>query len=193
MGHYLTGYFLKMKVKEIRLYMFGGITVLNEDLNLDIKKEILMLIMGPITQMLFFILIYFLHKEGYVNSLTYTKIKTINNLLISFNLLPILPLDGGKLLNNILDLIFPYKLSHLISIIISIIFLPTILLIDNKLLSILLITFLSFKLYIEISNHKYILNKLILERNLKNYHYKKTKTITNINKIKRGENYILIN
>lgn len=193
MGHYLTGHFLKMKVKEIRLYMFGGITVLNEDLNLDIKKETIMLIMGPITQMLFFILIYFLYKEGYVNSLTYTKIKTINNLLISFNLLPILPLDGGKLLNNILDLIFPYKLSHLISIIISIIFLPTILLIDNKLLSILLITFLSFKLYIEISNHKYILNKLILERNLKKYHYKKTKTITNIKKIKRGENYILIN
>ena len=40
MGHFLTGCFLKLKVKEISLFMFGGVTIFDEDLNLNIFKEI---------------------------------------------------------------------------------------------------------------------------------------------------------
>ena len=50
--------------------MFGGVTILDEELNVPIKKEIISLLMGPITQLLFFILIYGLYKEGYVSELT---------------------------------------------------------------------------------------------------------------------------
>ena len=190
-GHFLVGKLLNLNVKEVRIMAFGGVTVLDEDLNSSIYKEILMLVAGPLVQILFFLLLTYLNTLGIINPLTYSKISFINNALLSFNLLPILPLDGGKLVNNFLDLILSFQTSHLITIIISFISLPLLLLIDNKLFVLVLIIFLIIKLIEEISFHKYRINKLILERKIKCYRFKKTKTISSIYKIKRNENYIL--
>ena len=148
--------------------------------------------MGPIFQILFFALITYLHKNGIVNQLTYENIKLINNLLLKFNLLPILPLDGGRLLNNVLDLILPYCLSHKITIIISIICVPIILLFDYKLIIILIILFLITKIIEETLIHKYRLPKLLLERKLKKITFKKKNTIKNIKQTKRNKNFYII-
>lgn len=186
------GLFLKLKVKEINIYMFGGITILNEDLNLPIYKEVLFLVMGPLSQILFVLLIKLLYTIGYVNALTFDKIIIINKFLLTFNLLPILPLDGGKLVNNILDYFIPYKLSHKITIIISLLFIPFIFIINNKLLGIVLIIFLLYKIYLEINNNKHKLNKLLLERKLKLYKFKKLKRINTFEEVKRNENFYII-
>lgn len=186
------GLFLKLKVKEINIYMFGGVTILNEDLNLPIYKEILFLVMGPLSQILFVLLIKLLYTIGYVNALTFDKIIIINKFLLTFNLLPILPLDGGKLVNNILDYFIPYKLSHKITIIISLLFIPFIFIINNKLLGIVLIIFLLYKIYLEINNNKHKLNKLLLERKLKLYKFKKLKRINTFEEVKRNENFYII-
>ncbi len=186
------GLFLKLKVKEINIYMFGGVTILNEDLNLPIYKEVLFLVMGPLSQILFVLLIKLLYIIGYVNALTFDKIIIINKFLLTFNLLPILPLDGGKLVNNILDYFIPYKLSHKITIIISLLFIPFIFIINNKLLGIVLIIFLLYKIYLEINNNKHKLNKLLLERKLKLYKFKKLKRINTFEEVKRNENFYII-
>lgn len=186
------GLFLKLKVKEINIYMFGGVTILNEDLNLPIYKEVLFLVMGSLSQILFVLLIKLLYTIGYVNALTFDKIIIINKFLLTFNLLPILPLDGGKLVNNILDYFIPYKLSHKITIIISLLFIPFIFIINNKLLGIVLIIFLLYKIYLEINNNKHKLNKLLLERKLKLYKFKKLKRINTFEEVKRNENFYII-
>lgn len=180
-----------MKVKEVKIYMFGGVTVLDEDLNASIIKEITMLLAGPITQIFFWIIIYSFKQIGLVNYLTFEKITKINILLLEFNLLPILPLDGGKLINNLLDLLLPYDLSHKLTIIVSFLSIPLVFKIGNKLFIIIMILFIFIKLLEEIVSHKYRLNKLILERNLKSYNFKKTKKIKSIKDIKRNENFIL--
>lgn len=172
--------------------MFGGVTTLNEDLNLNIYKEILLIIMGPITQILFIIFLYLLSKNGLINTLTYNKFYNINILLLKFNLLPILPLDGGKLLNNILDIFISYNLSHIISIIISFISLPFIFTFDNRLLIIVLFIFLLLNLFNEISSHKFRLELLLLERNYKKYNFKRTIRINNIKNVMRNRNYIFM-
>lgn len=192
MGHFITGKLLHLKVKEIKIFMFGGVTTLNEDLNLNIYKEILLLIMGPITQIIFVFFIFLLHKNNFIDTLTYTKIFNINILLLKFNLLPILPLDGGKLVNNILDIFISYNLSHIISIIISFISLPSIFTFDNRLLIIILFIFLLLNLFNEISNHKYRLELLLLERNYKKYNFKRTIKINNIKNVMRNRNYIFM-
>lgn len=189
LGHFITAKLLNLNVKEIRIFMFGGVTILNEELNVDIKKEILTLLMGPITQLLFLIVIYSLYKDGYVSNLTYTKFYNINILLFSFNLLPILPLDGGKLVNNLFDLITSYNLSHKITIFISIISVPLIFTFDNKLIIIILFIFLIIQNIEEIKLHKYKINRFILERKLKYHKYKKIEEIKNINQIKRNKNF----
>lgn len=169
--------------------MFGGITIFNENLNLNIYKEILVLVMGPLTQVLFLTLVYYLYTLGLVNPLTYSKFKMINIILLKFNLLPILPLDGGKLLNNILDLILPYTISNKVSIILSFIFIPFIFTYDNKLIVILIVLNLTLNLITELNNINLKTNKLLLERKLKHIKFNKKKQYKSINKIKRNVTY----
>ena len=147
MGHFLTGYFLKLKVKEISLFMFGGVTIFDEDLNLNIFKELLVVVMGPVVQMLFYMIVYYLYTKGFVSVNTMKKVSTINLILLEFNLLPILPLDGAKILNNILDLILSYDLAHKVSLAVSFLALPLVFLFDNKLIIILVVISLLVRLF----------------------------------------------
>ena len=50
-----------LKVKKIVIYPFGGISYLNEILDIPLHKEIISLLGGIIFQTLFFILIYILY------------------------------------------------------------------------------------------------------------------------------------
>lgn len=189
MGHFLTGCFLKLKVKEISLFMFGGVTIFDEDLNLNIFKELLVVVMGPVVQMLFYMIVYYLYTKGFVNVNTMKKVSTINLILLEFNLLPILPLDGGKILNNILDLILSYDLAHKVSLAVSFLALPLVFLFDNKLIIILVVISLLVRLFEEINWHKFRINKLLLERKLKGIKFKKVREFESLTKVKRNVTY----
>lgn len=189
MGHFLTGYFLKLKVKEISLFMFGGVTIFDEDLNLNIFKELLVVVMGPVVQMLFYMIVYYLYTKGFVSVNTMKKVSTINLILLEFNLLPILPLDGAKILNNILDLILSYDLAHKVSLVVSFLALPLVFLFDNKLIIILVVISLLVRLYEEINWHKFRINKLLLERKLKGIKFKKVREFESLTKVKRNVTY----
>lgn len=189
MGHFLTGYFLKLKVKEISLFMFGGVTIFDEDLNLNIFKELLVVVMGPVVQMLFYMLVYYFYTKGFVSVSTMKKVSTINLILLEFNLLPILPLDGAKILNNILDLILSYDLAHKVSLAVSFLALPLVFLFDNKLIIILVVISLLVRLFEEINWHKFRINKLLLERKLKGIKFKKVREFESLTKVKRNVTY----
>lgn len=189
MGHFLTGYFLKLKVKEISLFMFGGVTIFDEDLNLNIFKELLVVVMGPVVQMLFYMIVYYLYTKGFVSVNTMKKVSTINLILLEFNLLPILPLDGAKILNNILDLILSYDLAHKVSLAVSFLALPLVFLFDNKLIIILVVISLLVRLFEEINWHKFRINKLLLERKLKGIKFKKISEFESLTKVKRNVTY----
>lgn len=189
MGHFLTGYFLKLKVKEISLFMFGGVTIFDEDLNLNIFKELLVVVMGPVVQMLFYMIVYYLYTKGFVSVNTMKKVSTINLILLEFNLLPILPLDGAKILNNILDLILSYDLAHKVSLAVSFLALPLVFLFDNKLIIILVFVSLLMRLFEEINWHKFRINKLLLERKLKGIKFKKIREFESLTKVKRNVTY----
>lgn len=189
MGHFLTGYFLKLKVKEISLFMFGGVTIFDEDLNLNIFKELLVVVMGPVVQMLFYMIVYYFYTKGFVSVSTMKKVSTINLILLEFNLLPILPLDGAKILNNILDLILSYDLAHKVSLAVSFLALPLVFLFDNKLIIILVVISLLVRLFEEINWHKFRINKLLLERKLKGIKFKKIREFESLTKVKRNVTY----
>ena len=189
MGHFLTGYFLKLKVKEISLFMFVGVTIFDEDLNLNIFKELLVVVMGPVVQMLFYMIVYYLYTKGFVSVNTMKKVSTINLILLEFNLLPILPLDGAKILNNILDLMLSYDLAHKVSLAVSFLALPLVFLFDNKLIIILVFVSLLMRLFEEINWHKFRINKLLLERKLKGIKFKKLREFESLTKVKRNVTY----
>ena len=191
-GHATIAKIINFKFDSIIIYPFGGITKYKEDLNVSTNKELFVLLGGIYFQLLFLLLVYILHKYNFVTDHVYNIFKQINILLISFNFLPIIPLDGGKLLNIILDKFFSYKLSNVISIIISFIILLLFILYRRTLFALILTIFLIKCLVIEVNNIKYKFNRFILERYLNDYNFKKIKITNNINKFKR-DNYHIIN
>lgn len=184
-GHYIFGLLVGFKNTIINIYPFGGITIFNTDLNVPVIKEFISLIGGLLFQLLFLLLISILFKNDFITNHVYSIIKRINFLLLSFNFMPILPLDGGRVLNIVLDKLFSYKLSNKITIYVSIIFTILFICFKNSLLRIILGLFLIKSIIIEYKNIDIKYNKFLLERYLNDYHFNKIRYINNINYFKR--------
>lgn len=184
-GHYFFSKIVKIKNPYIIIYPFGGITILNEDLNIPLYKEFIALIGGVIFQLLFYYLIYYLYINNNVTYHVFYIIKRINCFLLCFNFLPIIPLDGGRLFNIILNTIFNYRLSNKISIVLSIISLIIYTLFNRTILTCILVIFLIKCIYFKINYLNIEYNKFLLERYINKYKFRKNKNIKNTNQFKR--------
>ena len=187
-GHFIIAKFLKIDVVKIYLYPLGGISKFNMDQNISLLKEFLILIFGPIFQILAYL---FLSKilPQYQN-----MIMIYHYSILIFNLLPIYPLDGGKLVNLLLSGVFSFKFSYYFSIIISYFFVGLFFLFNFKNLNInlfLVIIFLLFKITREYKNFNYCYQKFLLERYLENYNFKDTKIIKNESDFYRNKKHLL--
>ena len=58
LGHFLTAKFLNWKVDKIYFYPYCGYTKFNDDLNKPKKEELLIMIMGPVFQIIYYLLIF---------------------------------------------------------------------------------------------------------------------------------------
>ena len=190
-GHFFISNLINIKANKIIIYPFGGLTIYDSDLNLNTNKELISLLGGIPFQLLFYFLVVIIHNNNLMTHNVFNIIKRINIILISFNFLPILPLDGGRLLNILLDKIFPYKLSNKLTLIVSILFLGLFIMYKRTILSILLFVFLLKEIILEINNidNKYM--TFLFERYKNNYSFKKIKRINNLNKFKRDYYHII--
>ena len=190
-GHFFISNLINIKANKIIIYPFGGLTIYDSDLNLNTNKELISLLGGIMFQLLFYFLVVIIHNNNLMTHNVFNIIKRINIILISFNFLPILPLDGGRLLNILLDKIFPYKLSNKLTLIVSILFLGLFIMYKRTILSILLFVFLLKEIILEINNidNKYM--TFLFERYKNNYSFKKIKRINNLNKFKRDYYHII--
>ena len=111
LGHLLTGLTLGMKPEKIELKLFGlsvSFKISIDEYNKKIKKanmlevkKIIVALAGPITNLLIILIANFIHLNDYQkNMIIYS-----NLLLILINMLPIFPLDGGRVLKGLLHII----------------------------------------------------------------------------------------
>lgn len=182
LGHILASMHYKWNIEKIILLPFGALTIFQEKINRPLKEEFIILIMGPLFQIIF--------TSFFTNN---NNLVSYSNTILLFNLLPIYPLDGSKILNIILNKITNFKKSHLITIYISFITIIIFILKTNfNLIIILILTFILFKLFEEYKNHNNIFNKFLLERYTNSINFKKEKIIKgiNLNKMKRDYKHI---
>ena len=165
LGHVLMSLYFKWSINKIVILPFGGITIFNEKLNRPIIEEVLIAISGPIIQILFF--------SFNSNSLIFKY----HYFLLIFNLLPIVPLDGSKIFNLLLNYFFSFKLSHILTLIISFLLVIFLIFIKFNLILVLIFIFLLIKIIEEYLNHNNIFNKFLMERHLYKFDFKKRKII----------------
>lgn len=164
LGHLFAGIMLKMKVKKMAIMPAGfsvefslkendyNQKILNSNL-LEVKK-IIVALAGPITNILVIIIIKLINIQ---NNITYNIIYA-NFLIALFNLLPIYPLDGGRILKSIICLklnrkeaiIYVNRISNLILFIIT--FLTSILIYYWK--NWLILVILAYLWYITLKENK---------------------------------------
>ncbi len=184
LGHLIILKLLNIKVDSIEILPFGSL--INTNIGYNIKSIYLFLISisGILMQIVLYLIFYLLFSYGLISDLSYNIFIIYNKLIIIFNLLPIIPLDGSKILFSLLENIISYKKCLIIMNIISIISIIIFIFINTMNLNLLLISFFClFKTYLEIANHSFIFNKFLLERYIYHYKYKKVKNVGSIKNI----------
>lgn len=111
-GHLLAGLLLGMKPEKMEIMPYGvsiSFKLTPKDYNKKIKcgnqfelKKIVVALAGPITN----VIIIFVLIQINLNVVSSLIVLYSNLLLILFNLLPIYPLDGGRIINGVLHIYF---------------------------------------------------------------------------------------
>lgn len=191
LGHFITAIIFHIKVDKIYIYPFGGISKFYLSLNESLWRELFILIMGPLVQSIFYLFLlrleFFNHYHNLITIYHYT--------ILTFNLLPIYPLDGGRLLNIILSFHVSFKKSLNVTFFLSyltILFIAFYLLIHYFSINvIIIISFLCYKLKKEEKNKDYLFDKFLLERYLNQYRFRKRKNVEDISEFMRGKNHLV--
>lgn len=165
-GHYIFFRYYNIEVNKIVMYPYGGMIDNNMLVNTNSKKVLIISLGGIFIQIILYFIIFLLYKIGFVESSFYNMFFKYNLYIILFNLIPIYPLDGFKILNSLLELVLSFKLSLKCSIIFNFIFIMLFFwyLYVFKINNYIIIIFLLCSLVNYIKSIKYIVNKFYLER-----------------------------
>ena len=122
MGHIIIAKCYNYKISEISIFPFGFYARI---LNLDYGRslEVFMILFGGLSMhFLFYYIILFIYHLDMISVSFCEYLININKSIFIFNMIPIYPLDGGRLLFIFLRLFLNYRLSKIIIYIFSISF-----------------------------------------------------------------------
>lgn len=131
LGHLIAGLILKFKPEEIKLTSLGlqiSFKTSPNEVNSKIKKakeinikKAIIAFAGPITNLLITVIVIILayFNINFKNMYIYQIIIYSNLIIGLFNLIPIYPMDGGRILKEILNIYFGRKKAYKITYITS--------------------------------------------------------------------------
>jgi stage IV sporulation protein FB len=121
LGHVAAAKHFGWRMGVIQLTPFGGVAPTDEAGSIPAKQEIVVAVCGPLMNALMIGFGILLETLGIWTD-AWTRYWTGANLtLLAFNLLPILPLDGGRLLQSAFSLIIPYRRTLAVTVYLSMI------------------------------------------------------------------------
>ncbi|WLV23680.1 stage IV sporulation protein FB [Aciduricibacillus chroicocephali] len=167
LGHVLMALYFRWRIEKIMIWIFGGVMKTAEHGSRPISEEALVVIAGPFQHVLIFAcLILF---GNYIPDPFLSTLHNANMMILLFNMLPVWPLDGGKLLSLVLASILPCRKAHTFTIILSV-FLGLVLLsiqliyFSFQLTSICLVLFLLMENRTEWKQRYYAFIRFLLKR-----------------------------
>ena len=190
-GHVFFFYLFNIEIESIVIYPFGGVSKINKRIHERIYKDIFISLGGILFQLILFIIVYFLYKNGFIVSSTYHMFNTYNRSIIIFNLIPIIPLDGSKLFFALFTKFLSFRLSYILMVIVGIISLLLFILYNwiFKINDMVIYVFLIVNLYLVFKDYKYVMNKFYLERIMYDNYYNGIVNDSSIDNIRLDKYY----
>jgi stage IV sporulation protein FB len=169
MGHAAAASFFSWRIKKITLMPFGGIAEMDEHGNRPFKEEAIVVLAGPLQHIWMVGLGYLLYSFSLIPEDLYQLFYSYNLMVFIFNLFPVWPLDGGKLIFLLLSLKKSFPNAHRSTLIISFycLILFSLLILFSAPMHInvwVVIAFLYFSLYHEWKQRRFIFMRFLLER-----------------------------
>lgn len=144
-GHYLAACYFQFDIQYMMILPFGAFLSLNDFGKHKVEEEIIMLFSGPLVNMLFIIIFYILHQR---------YLLIINLFICMFNLLPVYPLDGSKILHLLLSYLIDYSKSFYFQIRISLLMIALGFVYIKSLGRIIVLIYLFYQNIIYIKNYR---------------------------------------
>ncbi|AJA48411.1 putative metalloprotease [Clostridium pasteurianum DSM 525 = ATCC 6013] len=116
--HYFVARYFGFKSGNVEILPFGAVLTVNDFEEASFKEDLIISLSGPIFNLVLaviFYIVYLYFHNTIINSLFLT-----NAALGVFNLVPALPLDGGRIFRNLMARKIRYRLANFIIIIVSI-------------------------------------------------------------------------
>lgn len=105
-GHLLAGLLIKLKPKKLEINPFG-LAIVFEEFGIKNKefelKKVLIAVAGPLTNVIIILIVWLFNLP--IKDITKEILIYANILIIAFNMLPIYPLDGGRIVRGILYIV----------------------------------------------------------------------------------------
>jgi len=122
LGHVSAAKSFGWRVREVQLLPFGGVAVMDELASVPVWQEIVVSLAGPLQNVWMMLAAYLLQWTGMATEEWCHYFIQANAFIALFNLLPILPLDGGKIMQALMSLWLPYQRTIAISCALSLLF-----------------------------------------------------------------------
>lgn len=191
MGHAVTAHFFRWRIKKIQLLPFGGMAEIDEHGNRPLREEFYVTIAGPLQHVWLVLVSFILYQASIISPETFHTFLIHNIVIFGFNLLPIWPLDGGKLIFIFLSGRFAFSKAHKLAMKSSIFFLIMLITASLFIFPIhlnlwVVIAFLIISQYIEWKHRHYVQMRFLIER-----YYGKQNTIKKLKPIIVDESDLL--
>lgn len=172
LGHIIMSYVMGCYCECIKILPFGvNASIIGKE-KLKSYQECLIYIAGPFMFFINRFLIDFLYSINFISYIGFVRANESNLLILIFNLLPILPLDGGNILRCILNRFFRLKIANKLCLVISSIMLLFLIIATASSPQYIIYSFLIFEQvqYFLTSNSEYI--KIMINRESRKYRKK---------------------
>ena len=107
-GHLIMAKIVGARVVEMEITPFGGVIALENEERIAPMRGFLLAAAGPLCSLLGCLLAVHACSAGYLSFFTAQRLAQYNLLLALVNLLPVLPLDGGRMTRHLLCRRLPY-------------------------------------------------------------------------------------
>ncbi|MFD1178664.1 M50 family metallopeptidase [Paenibacillus puldeungensis] len=122
LGHVAAARWFGITVLSVQMLPFGGVAVMEDTGYVTAGREMAIALAGPFQNLVLIGASWLLHAAGFWDGPFLAYFIQSNMIIALFNLLPILPLDGGKICQSICSILLPYHSTLVWSLRISLVF-----------------------------------------------------------------------